>query len=389
VPFGKYLLKQGILSREQLEEATQAMVVFGGRLGTHLVESGALRIEDLEKHLAEYLAVPRPPPEGLARPDPKALAAVPRHLIESFKIFPFKLEERTLHAAMRDPRNSEQIAELARATRLRIKPYLLAEIRLFFLLEKAFGVRPGERYQRLTTTDERRPAPGPVRVPPPDPEEAEARRHRDTHGIKALGDDEEFLDKSAFSSLYGGWQITHDVEGAARSGAAATPSERKGMPAPPSPAEVVRLEAALAEAKDREDVARHALEIARVHADAAALFTVRGDAVQGLWASGSADGPRVRAALFAAPDVPEAEGALARGTPQGLAADLATAAGRGEVRDAAVLPVRIRGRAVNLLYADNGALPLPETGVAALEALCDCVSQAYERIILARKRRHC
>jgi hypothetical protein len=34
--FGKYLLENGVVSRQQLEEATQVMVVFGGRLGTIL-----------------------------------------------------------------------------------------------------------------------------------------------------------------------------------------------------------------------------------------------------------------------------------------------------------------------------------------------------------------
>jgi hypothetical protein len=61
--------------------------------------------------------------------------------------------------------------------------------------------------------------------------------------------------------------------------------------------------------------------------------------------------------------------------------------GRRDVREAVVLPVKIRDRVVNLLYADNGGAPLPETALAALEALCARIARAYETLILERKQR--
>jgi hypothetical protein len=42
---------------------------------------------------------------------------------------------------------------------------------------------------------------------------------------------------------------------------------------------------------------------------------------------------------------------------------------------------------VHLLYVDNGPDPLAETSLAALDALCDLVSVAYERLVLDGKRR--
>ena len=59
--FGRYLLDRGVLAREQLAEATQVMVVFGGRLGTILVEAGMLSVEQVEEHLARHLDLPRAP----------------------------------------------------------------------------------------------------------------------------------------------------------------------------------------------------------------------------------------------------------------------------------------------------------------------------------------
>ena len=45
--FGKFLARKGVLSQKELEEATQSLVVVGGRLGTNLVDLGTLGIEEL------------------------------------------------------------------------------------------------------------------------------------------------------------------------------------------------------------------------------------------------------------------------------------------------------------------------------------------------------
>ncbi len=50
--FGTYLLYRGVCSRELLERATRHTAVYGGRLGTNLVELGYLDIEELERQLA-------------------------------------------------------------------------------------------------------------------------------------------------------------------------------------------------------------------------------------------------------------------------------------------------------------------------------------------------
>jgi hypothetical protein len=45
----------------------------------------------------------------------------------------------------------------------------------------------------------------------------------------------------------------------------------------------------------------------------------------------------------------------------------------------------IRDQVVNLLYPDSGQNPLGETGFAALGALANLITRAYERLILERK----
>ena len=88
---------------------------------------------------------------------------------------------------------------------------------------------------------------------------------------------------------------------------------------------------------------------------------------------------------------PAAGKGVFRGPPprSGIDERLFRVLGRSYVREAAIFPVRIRDRVVNLLYVDNGTDPLGETSIGALSALCDCISRAYEGLILARNRRHC
>ena len=85
------------------------------------------------------------------------------------------------------------------------------------------------------------------------------------------------------------------------------------------------------------------------------------------------------------------EGEPFRGVPgaTSIDKDLFAALGRDGVRDAVILPVRIRDRVLNLLYADNGSHPLGESSVAALAAVSDCIARAYASLILLRKRDHC
>jgi hypothetical protein len=147
--FGKFLMRRGALTRAQLDEATQSQVVFGGRLGTNLIELGYLRLGELEKHLSEHLGIPVPPAPWLERPAREALSAVPKALVERYGVLPLALEERTLHLAMLDPRDPGQVDEIAFATGLRVQPYVLAEVRISALLEHYYGIARDTRYINL------------------------------------------------------------------------------------------------------------------------------------------------------------------------------------------------------------------------------------------------
>ena len=51
-----------------------------------------------------------------------------------------------------------------------------------------------------------------------------------------------------------------------------------------------------------------------------------------------------------------------------------------------MVPVAIRGRIVNLLYADNGPESLGAISASALRALADRMAASYERLIVECER---
>jgi hypothetical protein len=412
-PFGKYLARHEIVTPKQLEDATQTLVIFGGRLGSNLVELGHLDLDDLERHLSAYMGVQMAPARWVERPDPRALKALKPSVIERHRIMPLEIEAKTLHVAMQDPSDAAQIDDLAFASGLSIEPYLMSEIRLGMLLESHFGIRRNVRYINLGPDDVVAPgkgpeAAGPGEVPaaPSVSEEREAEaREREAHGIHPLEAHQELIDEEAFSDLHSSFQ--------AGTGAEAPASVARAEVAEPPPAivqadpaagdagrdaaaDAIALETALAAAPDRDAVTDIALRLARIHVRAAALFVVHRDVIHGAAGAGCDLERRVRGVFLPC----EGGGLLAevaasgnpfRGRPPRTGVDdrLFRALGREGAREAAVLPIEIGGRVVNLLYVDDGPEFLAETAVGALAALSGCVSTAYERLIVARRNRHC
>ena len=220
------------------------------------------------------------------------------------------------------------------------------------------------------------------------------------------------IDDQTFSSLHQRWQLTASDDGSLRAdearqdpGAAeseagpSTESDAEDSQAadpPCTPTEIAALETDLTTAVDRDVVAAIALRLARAYASVAALFVVRDGMIHGTCSVGDAFDQRVCGILVprSAESIlaePATTGEIHRGAPprSGIDQRLFRALGRADARDVAVFPIRTGERVVNLLYVDNGSEPLAETCFAALEVLCNRISEAYERLIVARKRRHC
>ena len=56
---GSMLVQEGIITEAQLEEALRNKVIFGGKLGTNLIELGYITAERLSDALSRHKGFPR------------------------------------------------------------------------------------------------------------------------------------------------------------------------------------------------------------------------------------------------------------------------------------------------------------------------------------------
>lgn len=145
---GELLLKEKLITPEQLNEALSCHVVFGIKLGSSLLELGYLTDEQLCALLSRALGVPPVSARALASVSPEVLALVPLELAEKYRIIPIKLEGKRLSLAMADPSDFKAIDEVAFATGLVVLPHVAPDRRITAALSSYYHVRGDIRYLR-------------------------------------------------------------------------------------------------------------------------------------------------------------------------------------------------------------------------------------------------
>ncbi|MBW2271767.1 MAG: hypothetical protein JRG96_00745 [Deltaproteobacteria bacterium] len=375
IQFGNYLLEKGALAPDQLDEALRYQSVYGGRIGTVLLELGFLVLEELAAHLTNYHGIPLAPPEWLENLDPEAVKAVPMSVVRRCQVLPLKLERHAIHVAMLDPTNLDHLDFVAMAAGREVVPYILPEARLHYWLEVHLGIDRHPRYFNLSQRLRIRGAPA-AATP--------------QSGTEAGSDPQPASSAPEEIILLEELVIEPSPPSTPR------PSLRKQPTSSPDlrPGAIALLETQLESASERDEIVRLGLRIARCYSSAAALFVVRGASVAGIGANGEGmdetlqgiEMPLDTVSVFTHPAVNALpfRGPPPRDGPDGR---ILEAMKRPEPQEVFLHPVMIRERVVNVLYADNGSDSFGDTSAAALEALCECISRAYERLILAGKQR--
>jgi hypothetical protein len=137
---GELLVNKKLFTRKQLEEALQAQAVFGGKLGTILIEMGAIGELDLAQVLSNQLGVPFVHPDQLVDIPAAALNALTPELAQKYQVLPLRLEKRILTVVMANPRDLKAIDELGLRTGYVIRPILAPELRLTYALEHYYRI---------------------------------------------------------------------------------------------------------------------------------------------------------------------------------------------------------------------------------------------------------
>ena len=147
---GDLLIDNNMITQTQLEEALKAQTIYGGKLGTNLVELGYISEAQLTNFLSVQLQIPSAKPEDFSNISPELLKIVSKDFASSNKIIPLKKSGKRLKVAVADPYNVKAIDELAFKTSLIIDLHIAPEILIVYALETYYGVTRETRYIKLS-----------------------------------------------------------------------------------------------------------------------------------------------------------------------------------------------------------------------------------------------
>ncbi|TAL23046.1 MAG: hypothetical protein EPN94_10080 [Nitrospirae bacterium] len=333
---GEALVKEGLITKEHLRLALERQVIFGGRIGTNIVELGILTEDEFAKFLSRYLKIPVVESSQLAGLDDETIASISKEMAEKYRAIPFKKEKTRLHVAMLDPKNMNAVDEFRFVSGYDIIPYAASELRILYALEKYYGVKRDLRYISIfdRIEDEKKPVvSADIAASPPPASQPE--RGGDSQGKE----------------------------------------------------EIKKIKEAFADVKDKEEIAGLLIDEAQKAAKRVALFLIKGTNVS-VWKSKdiSPEGVEINMALPSIFNEVLARKAYYRGPVlkipgnEGLIKILS-----GAPQDSLTMPINIRDRAIALLYADNGNNSVLDANLNYLNTLVAMASISFELLILRKK----
>jgi hypothetical protein len=363
VKLGTLLLRNAAIGLSQLEGALRNQVLYGGRLGTNLVELGFLDLETLSTVLGEITGSPVATPSLLDSADRALLDQLggdDAHRLRAVPLTAYEQKE-AVGVAMVDPTDRAAIEELATRFGKKIAPHVVPELRALYYLEKHYGLPRRARFIRAG----RRPG-----TDDGDPLDREMERRREQPG--------------------GGMVMPPAFT--------LEPRRRKATSGPLPAARVATTLAygAACEridiAGDREQIGDALVDYAKGRLDALVVFLIRDGNALGWrgYVSGAAPTPIEElslplggaSALQSSHDTVQpfvgAPPSAARPVETSLWAALGAAPVPVEV---GVWPVVVKGRAVNLIYSHVLGGGIPREIAGELADLAVRASASYVRLI--------
>jgi len=146
---GEILVSRGLISAAQLSEALEAQIIFGGHLGTCLIEAGCIDERSLGAVLAEACGLPVAGPESFHEIPRWVVESISPEMAERHKVVPIRRDDRELEVAMIDPMDLRVLDELKFASGCSIGTWIAPEARIYQALERYYDVPRRQRYVTL------------------------------------------------------------------------------------------------------------------------------------------------------------------------------------------------------------------------------------------------
>jgi hypothetical protein len=137
---GDLLMRAGVVTQEQLNQALEQQERWGGKLGTILVRMGALSEDLLVKALSRQLNIPRADLTQINIPPPLR-SRLTKEVCEEYGVIPVRYDSarRAVLLAVSDPFNVVVIDDLSRRINLRIDPVLAGEAAITEAIRAQYG----------------------------------------------------------------------------------------------------------------------------------------------------------------------------------------------------------------------------------------------------------
>jgi hypothetical protein len=423
---GEILVDDGACTPAAVRDALKNQVIFGGRLGTNLLEIQGVAEDALARALGRQHRLPAL--FGAMRLDPHATALLKPEIADRYDAIPYALADRRLALVVADPNDLAMLDEVAFATGKQVHPLVAPEARIWALLRETYGI---DRHLRGIDVDFAKLAAAPRPAAEP--------------GLGA-GAAQDLIDQGAFDALYAGAaapagpstatptataappprpaltpipsdgvieltdlledappapppaappDLAAQVLAALSAGAGHAPPARLVRPArPPEPEpsplgfdEAVRF---LEGVTERDAIARTVLRYGRSRFARAVLFTVHRGGAHGWAGLGERLGREAVRHIHLALGTPGILDTVVRAQAHFLGPipkteaniRLLRAIGGGVPANALVVPILALGRVVNVLYADGGkGRSVDAGGVGELLILATRIAKSYDALI--------
>ncbi|HBT83939.1 MAG: hypothetical protein A2091_13300 [Desulfuromonadales bacterium GWD2_61_12] len=420
VRIGDLLLQDGTITPAQLEEALKYQVIFGGKIGTNLIEMGVVNEDDIARVLGKKFGVPAVKVQELENVPRSVIDRFPGDLVQKYNAVPLSIEGRRITVAMTNPSDLAAVDAIAFTTGLVVKVAVVSELRMANALERYYDIQRDRRFIHVTRPDglprPKAAAPDQTGTFPPvtaSPAAVSASADFDLGvDIEAVDDLGGTAEPSRFQGEPGQKEkpapameeIWPDEEPRPApppppKPVAASKSPPPAKPAPIAPAppveEIADAETVsenLAEARNRDDILDTLADFLAYEFPRSAVLLVRGDMALG-W-RGTIDGKPLK--NFDQMRLPLAEPSVLKTVAESRAFYLGPIPRTpfnsvflqeigGKVPDSALLvPLQMIGRVVGIIYADGQGLDLGER-LFEVQKLTAKAAMAFEILVLKNK----
>lgn len=280
---GQLLVEKGLVTEKILAEGLQRQVIFGGRLGTNLLEMGAVTEDGLMKLLALQFNVAYAEPKHFENIPKPVLDSVPKELLEKYRIIPIALDGKRITLAMTDPHKLDVVDEVAFQTNMIVQPVIASELRIVQALEKYYNIRREARYIAVSqdVAAEQKRMTEAARKEAPAPQEREFAESDFVELTEEVAPEETGPKEAATEEVIQDVEAIEDIE-------------------PYDPFDVTEINEAFFNIRNRDEVGQTIVRASLRFMDDAFMFIIKGDEALG-WMSGGSAKPVVDFGSMALP----------------------------------------------------------------------------------------